>query len=316
MMDSKYREYLSVYLKGLGMGTADAIPGVSGGTIALITGIYQRLIHAISAIDVYTGLDLLKALGSGDKSNLKQQIDNIDGYFLVSLAAGIMTALFFVLNLMHYLLANFTVITYGFFFGLIAASAILLFSHAQLETHRSRIAALTGFLTAFLLSGYGAATLGNSLPVLFISGAVAVSAMLLPGISGSLILVIMGQYDFMTTALSDFTDAVLSIGDTGLEGVAESAPPIVVFVSGALVGVFSVANVVQKALDRYRKATMAFLVSMIVGALRAPVAEVNIYLAEQSITWITVLPSFVGSAIFGGLLVGAVSFFTSADPIS
>ncbi len=298
------------------MGSADAIPGVSGGTIALITGIYQRLIHAISAIDVYTGIDFLKALVAGDGESLKQDINDIDGYFLVSLAAGIMTALFFVLNLMHYLIANFTVATYGFFFGLIAASAILLFNHAQLNTHRSRIASLTGFLTAFLLSGYGAATLGNSMPVLFVSGAVAVSAMLLPGISGSLILVIMGQYDFMTSALSDFTDAVVSVGDTGVKSVAESAPPIIVFVSGAFVGVFSVANLVQKALDRYRKATMAFLVSMIVGALRAPVAEVNIFLAEQSITWITVLPSFVGAAVFGGLLVGAVSYFTSADPIS
>jgi len=315
-MDDRVRDILSVYLKGIAMGSADAVPGVSGGTIAFITGIYQRLISGVASLKPATFRQLVSQLWKKNFEDFRSELRRNDLIFLFVLAAGIVSALFLVLNLMHYLLSNHAVATYGFFFGLIAASALVLYEQVNLSTQRTRMAALSGFLSAFLLSGYGVATLGNSLPVLFMSGAVAVSAMIMPGISGSLILVIMGQYDFMTSALSDFTDSLLSFPSKGIEGVIDASPPVVVFASGAVIGLFSIASILQKALERYREATMAFLVSLVAGALRAPVAEVNIHLAETGITWVTVLPVFIGAAVFGGMLVGAVDYYSSSNPIS
>ncbi|MFQ3308574.1 MAG: putative membrane protein, partial [Candidatus Nanohaloarchaea archaeon] len=200
--------------------------------------------------------------------------------------------------------------------GLIAISALVLYSEVDLSSLRSKLAGLTGFMAAFLLSGYAATSIGNSLPVVFLSGAVAVSAMILPGISGSLILVILGQYEYMTAALSRFTDAVINIREAGVGNVAENAPPVVVFVSGGVVGLLSIAHLVKKALDKYRKATMTFLVSMIVGALRAPVEEVNVHLAEQGVEWITVLPEFISAAVLGGIMVFILDYRTLSDSIT
>lgn len=306
----------TVYLKGLAMGAADAVPGVSGGTIALITGIYQQLISSITAVTFNRVIDIFEYLLKRDLESAREQIDVFDLKFLIPLGTGIITALLLVLNFMHYMISNFPVEIYGFFFGLIAVSALVLYSEADLSTYRTRLAALTGFVIAFLLSGYGATSLGNSLPVVFLAGCVAVSAMILPGISGSLILVILGQYEYITAALSRFTDALIAVRDSGLDEVVETAPPILVFVTGAFVGLFSIANLVEKALNRYRKATMTFLVSMIVGALRAPVVEVNMYLADQGLTWVSVLPQFIVPAVIGGVIVFLLDYRTLSDTIT
>lgn len=315
-MDVEYREIITVYLKGMAMGAADAVPGVSGGTIALITGIYQQLISAITSITAGTILGILTSGLKGEFGSARDQVAELDLKFLLPLGAGIATAFLLVLNLMHFMISNYPVHTYGFFFGLIAVSALVLYSEVDLSTHRSKLAALTGFIVAFLLSGYGATSLGNSLPVLFLAGSVAISAMILPGISGSLILVILGQYDYITAALSRFTDALLAVKDSGFAEVSETAPPILVFASGAVVGLFSIANLVEAALTRYRKATMTFLVSMILGALRAPVVEVNLYLTEQGLVWITVIPQFLISAVVGGVIVFALDYRTLSDSIT
>ncbi|MFT4868756.1 MAG: putative membrane protein [Colwellia polaris] len=306
---------MDTYLKGMAMGAADAVPGVSGGTIALITGIYERLIDAVAGLTgqklIYTAKILDK-----DRQSFYRQLKDLEIPFLTVLGAGVLSSLLIVLNLMHYMISSFPVETYGFFFGLIAISALVLYSEVDLSSLRSKLAGLTGFMAAFLLSGYAATSIGNSLPVVFLSGAVAVSAMILPGISGSLILVILGQYEYMTAALSRFTDAVINIREAGVGNVAENAPPVVVFVSGGVVGLLSIAHLVKKALDKYRKATMTFLVSMIVGALRAPVEEVNVHLAEQGVEWITVLPEFISAAVLGGIMVFILDYRTLSDSIT
>jgi putative membrane protein len=315
-MTRDYKKMAGIYLKGVAMGAADAVPGVSGGTIALITGIYQRLISALTGLTSDSIISLLESFLERDYGSVRDQLDELDFSFLAFLGAGIMTSLLLVLNFMHFMLSSFTVMTYGFFFGLIAISAVILYSEIDLEPRRNKVVGLTGLLTAFLLSGYGVTSLGNSLPVLFLAGCVAVSAMILPGISGSLILVILGQYEYITAALSRFTDALLTVKQTGIEGITEAAPPIIVFVTGAVIGLFSIANLVERALKKYRTATMTFLVSMIVGALRAPVEEVNIYLSEQGIEWVTVLPEFVGAAVIGGIIVFVLDYRTLSDSIT
>ncbi|GAB6877934.1 DUF368 domain-containing protein [Halorubrum gandharaense] len=300
------RTWLAVYLKGLAMGCADAVPGVSGGTIALIVGIYERLIAALTAIDPDRIRRTVAGVRPANLPDARAALLEMDAPFLLALGAGIATAVVAVLRAVDHLLTTVPVATFGFFFGLIAASAVVLYVVVDLSTRGRKAAAVAGFLAAFLTSGYASTALGNELPVVFVAGAVAVSAMILPGISGSLLLIILGQYDFMSAALSTFVDslgtALLSGGaETG--AVWEAAPPVVVFIAGAFVGLFTVAHAVRRALEAYRMATLAFLVSLIVGALRAPVVEVSLALSERGETWGSAFPRFAAAALVGALAV-------------
>lgn len=304
MVLERYRQWITVYLKGCAMGCADAVPGVSGGTIALITGIYERLIEALTSVNYDKIERSLLGLKNQNFPEIRKVLLEMDVPFLAVLGAGIMTAVILVLRLIHFLLSNFTVPTYGFFFGLIAVSALVLYRGVDLSELGSKIAAVAGFSLAFIVSGYGAGALGHSLPVIFLAGMVAVSAMVLPGISGSLFLIILGQYDYISAALTDFTDALVETVTTGnMETLTASAPPIIVFISGAFVGLFSVVHVVKRSLEKFREATMAFLVSMVLGALRAPVVQVENHLIEQGTVWSEAAPGFLAAAVLGGVII-------------
>ncbi|WP_414838191.1 DUF368 domain-containing protein [Candidatus Nanosalina sp. VS9-1] len=313
-MGSGLRQWLEIYLKGLAMGAADAVPGVSGGTIALITGIYERLIQALTGITFSTFEDIFVSLKDFNISEIKEKLIDIDIPFLVVLGAGIATAVVLVLRFMHYAISNFPAVTYGFFSGLIAFSAVILYNEVDISTTRRKITAFAGFLFAFIASGYGATSLSHSPLVLVLSGAVAVSAMILPGISGSLILVILGQYEYISAALSDFLSAALKLLTTGdIQPLIQTSGPIAVFVSGAFIGLFSIVHVVRKSLESYRKATMVFLVSMIVGALRAPVLQLSQHLSSVEASWISVAPEFSVAAISGGLAVVILHSYSSGS---
>ena len=290
------------------MGAADAVPGVSGGTIALITGIYERLIAAVTAIEPSRLRDILGGVSAEHRSDAVDAFRAMDAGFLLALGAGIATAVITVLRIVNVLLETNPVETYGFFFGLIGASAVVLYSEVSLATRGRQLAALAGFAVAFLLSGYAAGALGSSIPVIFLAGSVAVSAMILPGVSGSLLLLMLGQYDYMSTALSEFTDAVFALlNGAGLDPLIQTATPVVTFMSGAVVGLFTIAHTVRWALEHYREATLAFLVSLIVGALRAPVEQSTIALAEAGLVWTTeTIGLFVLFAIGGAIAVVAV----------
>ncbi|RAW45221.1 DUF368 domain-containing protein [Halorubrum sp. 48-1-W] len=293
-------DWLAVYLKGLAMGTADAVPGVSGGTIALVVGIYERLIEAVTAVDPDRITRVVAGIRPGARADARAAFREVDGGFLVALGAGIGTAVVLVLRLVDVLLTTVPVATYGFFFGLIAASAIVLFGAVDLGTPGRKVAAVSGFLAAFLASGYGATALGHALPVVFLSGAIAVSAMVLPGLSGSLLLIVLGQYEFMAGTLSAFLDGLAgAVSGGGLAVVVGSAPPIVAFLAGGVVGLFTVAHAVRRALEAARATTLAFLVSLIVGALRAPVLEVSTRLADSGEAWTSAFPRFAVAAVVG-----------------
>ena len=302
------RELGGIYLRGLAMGAADAVPGVSGGTIALITGIYERLITAITAVDP----DRLQRVASGVRSEQRPDavaaLRELDVGFLAALGAGILTAVVTILRLVSTLLETNPVATYGFFFGLIAASAVVLYSEVSLATRGRKAAALAGFGFAFAVSGVAATAIGSSLPIIFVAGAVAISAMILPGVSGSLLLLVLGQYDYMTTTLSRATDAlVVAARGNGTAGLVETGPPIAVFLSGAVVGLLTISHAVRWALDHYREATLGFLVSLIVGALRAPVEQVETELAARATVWTTdAVAVFLGLAVAGALVVAGI----------
>ena len=287
------------------MGAADAVPGVSGGTIALITGIYERLIAAVTAIQPGRLGDLLGGVQAERRPEAITALREMDVGFLLALGAGIATAVITVLRIINVLLETNPVETYGFFFGLIGASAVVLYSEVSLATRGRQVAAVAGFLFAFVLSGYAAGALGSSLPVVFVAGSIAVSAMILPGVSGSLLLLMLGQYDYMSGALSQFTDALFGLlNGAGLEPVFETSTPVLTFMTGAVVGLFTVAHSVRWALANYREATLAFLVSLIVGALRAPVEQSTIELAADGASWTAeTIGLFVVFAVVGAAAV-------------
>ena len=298
------RAWLALYLKGIAMGTADAVPGVSGGTIALIVGIYERLIAALTAIGPARIRRLFGGLRPAGVPDARAAFLEMDGAFLLVLGAGIATAVVTVLSVVDVLLATRPVATFGFFFGLIAASAVVLFDAVDLSTPGRKAAAVSGFLAAFLTSGYASTALGSELPVVFLAGAVAVSAMVLPGVSGSLLLIVLGQYDYMSGVLRAFLTGLVDVAaGNGLGGAAATAPPVAVFVAGALVGLFTIAHAVRRALAAYRAATLAFLVSLVVGALRAPIAETSTRITAIGNTWADALPRFAAAAVVGALAV-------------
>jgi len=266
---------LGVYLRGLAMGAADAVPGVSGGTIALITGIYDRLVTALTDVEPGRIAAVLRGLLRRDRATVADALRAMDAAFLVSLGLGVVSAVLVVSRVVEVALAEAPAATYAFFFGLIAASAVVLYETVAVDTPGRAVAALAGFLLAFFVAGATTGGLGDGPLFVFVTGAIAISAMVLPGISGSLILVVLGQYEYLVDTLHDFVDAVLSLVDGGSIGAAVDPGTVVAtFVAGAVVGLFTVAHAIRFALDRWREATLAFLVSLIVGALRAPVERI------------------------------------------
>ncbi len=306
-----------VYLKGLCMGAADAVPGVSGGTIALITGIYERLIAAITAVSPARLSTVALGVLPDRRAAAADALREIDAGFLLVLLAGVFTAIVTVTRAVHVGIQTAPVVTFGFFFGLIAASAWALLSEVSIDTPRRMAAVVAGFSLAFVVSGEAAAALGQSLPVTAVAGAIAVSAMILPGISGSLFLIILGQYAYLTGTLSAFVDALLAVPTGGpIDPLLNNGTVVAAFVAGALAGLFTVAHAVRWALDRDRGTTLTFLVALIVGALRAPVVRTTDRLIELGRAWTpTAIATFVAVATVGALLVLLLERYTGLADI-
>lgn len=250
-MDKKH-SVTGVFLRGLAMGTVDIVPGVSGGTIAFITGIYPRLVNGINQVreEVQNTIKSPK--------HLPKAIKNIDWKFFLPLALGIGIALFLLSGLMTYLLENYTTNTFAFFAGLILASAYLLYKTLKNHSVQNFTLLLLGVVVAYILSGVTTFSIAHSYPIIFISGAIAICAMLLPGISGALLLVLLGQYEFVISAIHE---RALSI--------------IFVFGLGALLGLAIFSKLVSFLLKKYKTGTLFFLTGLMLGALRVPYLAVT-----------------------------------------
>ena len=303
------RHWLSIYLKGVFMGAADSIPGVSGGTIALITGIYERLLDAIAAIDADLVSSLFGVGTAEGRAEFYAQLREMDVGFLLVLGAGIATALVTMSRAVHLALNEYPVFMFAFFFGLIGASAIVLYKHVSVNTPGRIAAAVIGFVLAFLLSGEVTGSLPHSPLVLFVTGAIAISAMILPGVSGAFLLFLFGQYEYLTGTLSAFVDALIALPTGGPIGpVINFGTTVVTFAAGALVGLLTISNVVSWALDNYRAATLTFLVSLMVGALRLPVEK--ILAGTSGTTSATTWAVVVLVALVGGAAVLLMDYYT------
>ena len=304
------REWAAVYLKGVFMGAADTVPGVSGGTIALITGIYERLIDAITGLDPGVVTHLPRLHTSEGRSALWTTLCEMDVPFLVVLGLGIVTSVAALSSVMHVAVKQYPVPTYAFFFGLIAASAVVLYRHVAVDTPVRIGVAIVGLVVAFVLSGAseGAGTTDPSLTFVFLAGGVAITAMILPGISGAFILVLLGLYEFMSGVPGEFISALLAVAQGGrLDTLADPGAPLIVFMVGAVIGVLTIAHLVRWALDHYHEATLAFLVALMVGALRVPIAEIRMGVDSFTLPMVVLV---VGTTLVGALLVLGLDYFT------
>ncbi|WP_436935818.1 DUF368 domain-containing protein [Halovenus marina] len=295
---------LRTYVIGLFMGTADGVPGVSGGTIALIAGVYLRLIDAINAVTPRNASKFLTALVRADVDSIREVLEETDAVFLLALGCGILTAVIIVTRIVTYANEHAPVVLFGIFFGLIAASVVVLARQLTLSESHHYGVALAGFLIAFVLSGDITLLEGNGAALVFVGGAFAVSAMILPGISGSLILVILGQYVFMSETLAEFTTHIGELVSGGTTTpLVDPGTTIAVFLAGGVIGLFTVARAIEYSLTRAPRTTLVFLVSLVVGALRAPITEINSTGTSWSAETVGVflLSAAVGAVILYGL---------------
>lgn len=254
-MNFDLKEMFLIFLRGLFMGSADIIPGVSGGTIALITGIYERLIYAISSIK----FSFLKPLLSCDFTDFKNKlIEEIDFELFIPLFLGIGIAFITLAKVISYLLDTQTAYTFSFFLGLILASAYILYT--KLENISLKLIAITaiGIILSYIFVGLNPIATNHSLIVIFISGLIAICAMILPGISGSFLLLLLGQYQYMLNALN-----------------SRNLIEIIVFCIGAVIGILGFSKLLNYLLERYESATMAFLIGIMLGTLRLPIIKIT-----------------------------------------
>ncbi|MDE6374245.1 MAG: DUF368 domain-containing protein [Alistipes sp.] len=239
----KIWQYIVLALKGCAMGTADVVPGVSGGTIAFISGIYEELIESIRSVDA-TALRLLAKL------RFAEFWRRIHGRFLLPVLLGIGTAVFSLARLMTYLLDNHPVAVWSFFFGLIVASALLVARQVGRWDWRSAAALCVGVAVAWWITVATPAETPETWWFVMLSGAIAICAMILPGISGAFILLLLGKYQFILQAVSDL-----------------NMPVILVFLAGAVVGLISFSHLLAWLLRRWHDATIAVLMGFMIGSL-------------------------------------------------
>lgn len=237
------KQWLPVFFKGMAMGAADVVPGVSGGTIAFITGIYSRLIGAISRVDATLIQHVLKF-------RIKEAWQYLDASFLFVLAAGIATSIISLAHIVGYLLENHPVLVWSFFVGLVIASSVLLLKAIE-EWRLAVVTALVaGIGLALVVNILRPASIDITLPYVFVCGMVAICAMLLPGISGSFLLLIFGVYTFVLDSIKSFDIAVIAV-----------------FGSGALIGLLSFAKLLNWALSRAQNLVLGFLTGVLMGSV-------------------------------------------------
>lgn len=249
-----------LFLKGLLMGICDIIPGISGGTIAFITGIYIRLINAIKSISPKLFYDIfLSPFNKKNRKNLKQDIKKIDLGFLFILFLGIGTALLLGSRVVKFLLNNYFVYTLSFFIGLILASSKIIFDNIQNHKKKNILFGILGFILGILLSILVPADLVPTKSYVFVGGFLAISAMFLPGISGAFILLIMGLYEFMINILHDIPGNIVYF---------------MIFVAGAALGAFTISRVISFLFKKDKCKTLYVLLGLVLGTLSVPLKKI------------------------------------------
>ena len=238
-------------IKGACMGAADVIPGVSGGTIAFIMGIYDEFVGSLASIN----MEAVKLLFSG---KFKAFWKHINGSFLISLVIGIGISVVALAGIMQYLLANKPIQTWAFFFGLIVASSIFIIRGISGWKLREGLFLIFGVILGITICTLSPTQTPDGLWFIFLSGAIAICAMILPGISGSFILLILGKYQYIMGVISDLVSGV---------NIGQNILIIGVFGIGAVIGILSFSKLLHWLLARWEKETMIVLAGFIIGSL-------------------------------------------------
>ncbi|WP_348772518.1 DUF368 domain-containing protein [Pseudoalteromonas luteoviolacea] len=240
--DSK-RDYLWLFFKGAGMGAADVVPGVSGGTIAFITGIYARLLAAIKSVD-------LSALQMVLKGQFKEAWEHVDGSFLLAVFGGLITSALSLAKLITYLLEHHQQLVWSFFFGLIIASFVYIAKKVDKWQATHIASCILGAAIAYVITSMSPAEAQAQTWFYFVAGSIAVCAMILPGISGSFILLLLGMYGHVLTALNN--KEVVLIG---------------LFLLGCICGLMMFSRFLSWLLSKYEQVTFALLSGFLIGSL-------------------------------------------------
>ena len=238
------KQILRLFATGFAMGSADIVPGVSGGTVAFLMGIYEQLIQSIKTMSSTVPKLVLKG-------KFTEAWKNIPFLFLTPLAIGIFSAIFSLSNLVSYLLKTYPEFVWSFFFGLVVATILVVRKNIKKWTNREYLVAGVFAVLAYLIVGAVPVETPNTLPALFISGAIAICAMILPGVSGSFLLVIMGKYEQVLGAV-----------------VQKDLLSLAVFGSGAIVGLGLFSRLLSWLFKKHHDIVMAALIGFLIGSLR------------------------------------------------
>ena len=243
MENRNFLQYLVVTFKGMAMGAADVVPGVSGGTIAFISGIYEELITSINNIN----LSLFKVI---KEKGIKTAWEQLNGNFLLALFIGIGISVLSLAKLVSWLLENEPILIWSFFFGLVIASILVVGKQVKKWNLVTLFAMIAGAVLAYFITTLPPSDNVDSLPFLFLSGAIAVCAMILPGISGAFILVLLGSYKTIIDAVHNLDIKIITV-----VGV------------GAIFGLLSFARLLKWMFNYYKNITLALLTGFIIGSL-------------------------------------------------
>ncbi len=248
------KKYFLLYAKGIAMGAADVVPGVSGGTIAFISGIYDELLRSIASVP--------EALMQLVRGRIKAAWQTANATFLLVLLAGILTSILSLARLITYLLAHHPVPVWSFFFGLILVSVYLVGRDIGRWNWSRCLSFLLGLAFAYWITVAAPIQWGSDPLTLFFAGAIAICAMILPGISGSFILLLLGLYATVLGAVKSLDLAVLAV-----------------FAAGCLVGLLSFARLLSWMLSHWRDLTLAFLTGLMLGSLN------KVWPWKETISW-------------------------------
>ncbi len=237
------------------MGAADVVPGVSGGTIAFITGIYDTLLESIRRINP-------SVIGIWRREGFKAAFNHINGWFLLSLFGGVFTSIATLAKLISWLLATHPIPIWSFFFGLILVSVFHILKQVEQKTLSSWVFLLIGIAFAYCITVLKPLQMEPTSINIIIAGAIAICAMILPGISGSFILLLIGMYTPVLAAVKSFDVGILAL-----------------FLTGCVVGLLSFSHVLSWLLKRFRDATLMFLTGLMIGTLP------KIWPWKETITW-------------------------------
>ncbi len=243
MIKRRLSDFGVLVLKGMGMGAADVVPGVSGGTIAFITGIYEELVHSIKNINFRTISTLWK-------EGLPAFWKAVNGSFLLSVVGGILISVLTLARILEYLLVNHPILIWSFFFGLVVGSAIFVARSIEKWNTWTIISGVAGIAIAWIITSFTPAETSEAYWFIFLSGALAICAMILPGISGSFILLLLGKYQFILTALNEGKISILAV-----------------LLTGALTGIIAFSHLLSWLLEKFHHLTIAMLAGFMIGSL-------------------------------------------------